>query len=81
MKAGALNKTFHSFRHTLITFGIGNGLDVPLVKGLVGHKEGGVTFGSYFKGFTVKQVYDGLICKIDFGIDLSHLKNSRYVVK
>ena len=76
--AGTPNKTFHSYRHTLITFGIRTGLDVQKVKGLVGHKEKGVTFGTYFKGFTVKQIYDEVISQIDHGVDLDHLKKHRF---
>ena len=78
---GALKKTFHSFRHSLITLGIRSGMDVQKVKGLVGHQEKGVTFGTYFKGYTVRQIYDEIVSQIDFGIDLSHLKNSKWVTK
>lgn len=56
-------------------------MDVLKVKGMVGHDEKGVTFEKYFKGFTVKEIYDEIVSKIDFGIDLSHLKNSKWVVK
>ncbi|MCG8550528.1 MAG: hypothetical protein MI799_09030, partial [Desulfobacterales bacterium] len=61
IKEGALKKHFHSFRHTIITLGIRAGMDVLKVKGMVGHNEKGVTFEDYFKGFTVKQIYDEIV--------------------
>ena len=56
-------------------------MDVLKVKGMVGHNEKGVTFEDYFKGFTVKQIYDEIVSRLDFGIDLSHLKSSKWVVR
>lgn len=81
IREGTLKKHFHSFRHTLTTLAIRSEMDVLKVKGMVGHTENGVTFEEYFKGFTVKQIYDGIVSKIDLGIDLSHLKDSKWVVK
>jgi integrase len=75
---GAALKDHHSFRHTLINVGIRAGMDVQKVKGLVGHKEKGTTFETYFKGFTVKQIYDEVISQIDHGVDLDHLKKHRF---
>ncbi len=75
---GSALKDHHSFRHTIINIGIRAGLDIQKVKGLVGHKEGGVTFGTYFKGFTVKQIFDEIVSQIDHGVDLDHLKKHRF---
>lgn len=77
---GAPAKDHHSFRHTIINIGIRAGMDIQKVKGLVGHKEKGVTFGTYFKGFTVKQVYDEIVSKIDHGVNLERLKESKWCV-
>jgi integrase len=71
-------KTFHSFRHGLITTLTQAGADGLMLKQVMGHSEKGVTFSNYFKGFTVEQLYDGVICKIDHGIDLEHLKDSKW---
>ena len=70
-------KTFHSFRHGLITILTQAGADSLMLKQVMGHSEKGVTFNNYFKGFTVEQLYDGMICKIDYCIDLEHLKGSK----
>ena len=75
----APNKTFHSFRHTLITQLINQGLPEPMIKAVVGHDQGGgVTMDTYFKGFTIKVLYDEVISKIDHGIDLEHLKRHKH---
>ena len=72
------NKTLHSFRHGFITMLTQAGVDSIILKQVVGHSEKGVTFSNYFKGFTVKQLYDGVICRIDHGIDLEYLKGSKW---
>ncbi len=46
------------------------GVDSIILKQVVGHSEKGVTFSNYFKGFTVQQLYDGVICKIETQIPL-----------
>lgn len=82
VKAGALKKTFHSFRHSIITCGLRAGLDLLKLKDVVGHEDGGgTTTGPYNHGFPVKQIYDEIISQIDHGIDLEHLKDSKYVTK
>ncbi len=73
-------KDFHSFRKTLI-----NHLqrkDVPYfkLKQLMGHSKGkDVTQAVYTERYTPKELFDDVISKIDFGIDLSPLKKSKFV--
>jgi len=43
----------------------------------------GKTEGSsrYFKGYYAETLYEECILKLNYGIDLSHLKKSRFVIK
>ncbi|MCP3876483.1 MAG: site-specific integrase [Desulfobacteraceae bacterium] len=66
-------KNFHSFRHGFITNLTEKGVSDVLVKDLVGHSQEGVTHRVYFKGYSVEQLYNDGICKLDFGADLSRL--------
>ena len=74
-------KDFHSFRHT-----VANHLkqkDVPetYIAQLLGHKEGSITSGRYGKRYEVKQLLSESVSKLDYGIDLTHLKKSKYAQK
>ena len=78
---GAGNKTFHSFRHTVITHLINLDLNIIKIKDVVGHEKGyGMTTGTYYHGQPIKKIYDEVISKIDYGLDLSHLKGSRFAI-
>lgn len=79
--APAQRKTFHSFRHTVVNHLLDQ--DVPLVSvaGLLGHSIPGVTMQVYKKPLTPKKVLKDAVMKLDYGIDLSHLKHSKWVVK
>jgi len=73
-------KTFHSFRHTFINYHKQHGTDLKHLKEVVGHSGGGdITFGRYGKPFEPKILYEHVISKTDYGLDLNHLKNSKYV--
>ncbi len=75
-------KDFHSFRKTLTTHL--QRKDVPFYKlnQVVGHSKGkDVTQAVYTEKYTPKELFDDVISKIDFGIDLSPLKNSKFVPK
>ena len=77
----AQRKTFHSFRHTVVNHLLDK--DVPLISvaGLLGHSIPGVTMEVYKKPPPPKKVLEDAVMKLDYGIDLSHLKNSKYVVR
>ena len=79
--APAQRKTFHSFRHTVANHLLDK--DVPLVSvaGLLGHSIPGVTMEVYKKPPPPRKVLEDAVMKIDYGIDLSHLKNSKFVVR
>jgi integrase len=74
-------KVFHSFRHTVQTQLALN--DVPdfLISQLVGHTNEGQTTGRYIKDFDPKPLKEKVINKLDYGLDLTHLANSKHVVK
>ncbi len=52
----------------------------PVVSALMGHAEKGETYGRYGKRIRLNTVYDKGVLKLNFeGLDLSHLKTSKYV--
>jgi integrase len=74
-------KTYHSFRHTL-----SDHLKQKLVSGTIidelpGHAVEGESMGRYGKPYVSKTLYEKAVLKLDYGIDLSHLKKSKWVPK
>lgn len=74
-------KVFHSFRHTISDHLKQKLIDGRVVDELTGHALQGESFRRYGKSFVVKTLYQEAVLKLDYGIDLSHLKNSKFVVK
>jgi len=74
-------KTFLSFRHTAINSLMHKEIPDRVVAMLVGHVTPGQTGGRYAKPFKPKKRMDSTVLQLDFGIDLSHLKDSKYVPK
>ena len=72
-------KTFHSFRHTLKTHLAERGVDYVLNNYLTGHTTQDVA-ARYIKP-KPEMLYKSAVLKIDYGIDLSHLKRSKWVPK
>jgi hypothetical protein len=48
---------------------------------LVGHAIQGQTKGRYGKRLKPRKMLEKAVLQLDFGIDLSHLKNSKFVVR
>ncbi len=72
-------KDFHSFRGTFITNLTYRQVPDRMLKQVVGHSEGDdITFGRYAERFSPKDLFDNVISKLDYEIDFSHLKNSRF---
>ena len=71
-------KAFHSFRHTVTDHLFKSMVMETVIEELRG--GAGKTEGSrrYFKGYHAKTLYENCILKLDYGIDLIHLKNSRF---
>jgi hypothetical protein len=74
-------KVFHSFRHNLQDNLKQQMIQEKLVDELVGHVVEGESFGRYGKPYRVPVLYKEAVLKLNYDIDLSHLKKSRYVIK
>ncbi|WP_319526026.1 site-specific integrase [uncultured Desulfosarcina sp.] len=73
-------KSFHSFRHTLINQLKQSGADPQYVKEFVGHQTGkDITWGLYGKSFQPAKLMEKVVSKLNYPIDLSHLKASKWV--
>lgn len=71
--------TFHSYRHTLETHLKQQEANQIAIDELIGHSTGASQHGRYGKRYPADQLKRMTIDKIDFGLDLSHLKRSKYV--
>ena len=74
-------KSFHSFRHTLINHLKQNDIPEHYIAEFVGHTVQSITLGRYGKKYKPDKLFKNVVLKLDYGIDLSHLKNSRFVIK
>lgn len=74
-------KVFHSFRHNLQDNLKQHLIPTELIDELVGHTHEGLTLKVYTEKYYVVTLYEECILKLDYGIDLSHLKKSKYVPK
>ena len=70
--------TFHSFRHTIACHLKQEEANEQAIVELIGHSTNGMRI-RYSKRYPPAQIKRLTVDKIDFGIDLSHLKRSRYV--
>jgi integrase len=70
---------FHSFRHTVITCLKYIGVDYQVIAQLTGHTTGSIDLERYGKRYLVEMLKERAVELLDFGIDLSHLKLSKYV--
>lgn len=75
------NKAFHSFRHTVANHLYEKDVPETNVSMLVGHSLSGETGGRYIKPLRPKLLYEKTVIKLDYNIDLNHLKNSKFVVR
>lgn len=74
-------RDFHSFRATFVTRLLYQQVNDRMRLQVAGHSTGKDMTSVYADPFPAKQLYDEIISKLDYGIDLSHLKNSKYVIK
>jgi integrase len=72
-------KTFHSFRHNVSDHLYKKLVMESLVEELTGRAGRTETRKTYTKGYRMETLYEECILKLDFKVDLSHLKNSRFV--
>ena len=74
-------KSFHSFRHTFINHLKQKGVQEAYIAEFVGHTNASITMERYGKRYEVDKLTEQVIKNLDYGIDLSHLKNSKWVTK
>lgn len=74
-------KTLNSFRHTVADHLTKNDVPEHVVAMLIGHKNKNITTNRYAKRFEPAMLLEKAVMKLNYDIDLSHLKNSKYVVK
>jgi integrase len=75
----AERKDFHSFRHTVTNALKQIGVEQTVISELIGHSSGSITFGRYGKRYSPKVVKEQAIDRLSYGIDLNHLKQSRFI--
>lgn len=75
-------RNFHSFRRTFMNYTKQHSLDTPKVKEIVGHElDSELTLGVYPDPYRVEVLFSDVISRIDYGVDFSHLKSSKWVRK
>jgi hypothetical protein len=47
----------------------------------VGHTVQSITMGRYGKKYKPEKLFENVVAKLDYGIDLNHLKDSKFVIK
>jgi len=72
-------KAFHSFRHTVINQLKQSDIETSKIKQFVGHSDNDMTTGRYGKAYSPEKLYQDVILKLDFEIDVNHLANNPYV--
>jgi integrase len=74
-------RDFHSFRASFITQLVRQKVNDRMRLQVEGHSAGKDMTSVYADPFPARQLYDEVISKLDYGIDLSNLKESRFVTK
>lgn len=78
---GQNNKSFYSFRHTFINYCEQKLLDIRLYERVSGHSVGtSMAIVHYADDMNPQTLFDKVINEINYGIDLSHLKNHKYTI-
>jgi integrase len=74
-------KDFHSFRGTVAQWCEEHGVPEKLAARIIGHKYGKMTYGRYTTDTRPSVMLREVVARLDFGVDLGHLKRSPHVVK
>jgi integrase len=74
-------RDFHSFRASFVTQLVRQKVNERMRLQVEGHSAGKDMTSVYADPFPAKQLLDEVISKLDYGIDFSHLKKSRFVIK
>ena len=71
-------KSFHSFRGTFTNYCKQHDIPEKKVKEIVGHEHAGdITEAYYNSYYSVKILYEDVVSKVDFGVDLNHLRRHK----
>ena len=73
-------QNFHSFRHTLTDNLKQRLVPESLADELTGHVSTGISYGRYGKAYTLDVLYNEAVLKLDYNVDLDHLKQSKWVL-
>lgn len=73
-------KDFHSFRHTFVdNLKQAHEVNDVMISEVVGHEVSSMTMGRYGKRYRPAVLLEEVIKKLDYGVDLGHLKESQFV--
>ncbi len=70
---------YHSFRHSLTDNLKQQLITETLIDELTGHAIQGETMGRYGKRYSISVLYNEAVLKLDYGVDLNHLKTSKWI--
>jgi integrase len=73
-------KSFHSFRHTFDNHLKQKMVAPDVLKEIMGHAVQSESMGRYGKPYVAKVLNEQAILKLDYGLNLNHLKSSKFVV-
>jgi len=71
-------KVFHSFRHTLSDNLKQQFIKDTIIEELTGHAVQGETMSRYGKRYPVETLYNEAVLKLDYKVNLEHLKGSKW---
>ena len=74
-------KVYHSFRHTLTDHLKQKMVNMAVVEEFTGHALQGEGASRYGKKYVATSLYNECTLNLDYGVDLSHLTRSLFVVR
>ena len=74
-------KTIHSFRHNVASCLMEHDVQEYVIAMFMGHEHDQISTGRYGQKFEPDMLMEKAVKKLDYGIDISHLKKSKYVPK
>ncbi len=79
--AAKYKKTIHSFRHNVSSCLMEHDVQEYVIAMFMGHEHNQISTGRYGQKFEPDMLMEKAVKKLDYGIDLSHLKTSKYIPK
>lgn len=78
IKAPKGKKTIHSFRHNVAACLMEQDVQEYVIAMMLGHKHAQISTGRYGKKYEPAMLMEKAVMKLDYPVDLSHLKNSKW---